>query len=377
MMKWIITISAIALVAGMVLVNHFKEELPIGRPIEIPEHLKLKVHKNNIVGAREYEEGKVQYVYKTHIIQDSEDEIVEKRTPSSKTFRKGKNEKGEEEYQTYVYPAHQFYKEENVWWQVEPATTTKRLYEQQMGISWFDKLFKEVYAATGYYEASGTSDGQVDAAGTCGTWASKRDHAGVNSADTLISIKAMGFTTASCSPGDYDLITRGIVGFDTSGLPDDAVVSEVKFGVCFKSLYNGFNCNTSLNSGMVICRSNAADPSNIATGDYDAFTTVYGSSSPMSNYAAEGWATTTLNAAGNSYVQENMDAGEWSSFGIMDGWDEKNLIPESNDCTHGADKNQTNYIYAVEQTGTAQDPNLLVTYSLPSAALPIQEFWVE
>jgi hypothetical protein len=150
-------------------------------------------------------------------------------------------------------------------------------------------------------------------------------------------------------------ISRGIFCFDTSSLPDDAVISAATFNfITAKS--NGLG-----DIDLYLVESTPASTSTIATSDYSNIDRGSGATSFGSiTYASVNGDNSTYNAITlNSDGRNYINLTGITSFGVVISWDFNDSYPgsyASNDVSRFT-------IKTADQSGTASDPYLSVTYT--------------
>lgn len=197
---------------------------------------------------------------------------------------------------------------------------------------------KTIYIdSTTYYTS--TADGQVNGAYS-GTWSTARA-TGNTVTDTATSVIIS--TTASFDKqlgGNGYSIRRGFFYFDTSGLPDNATVTSADF-----SLYK-----YSASNSPTICAQKGTQGSSLSASDFTAYS---GSSYGNVSTSSSGYLTISLDSAGKSDI---------SKTGIT-----KICVREyTYDYLNTAPSMATAYsvtVYSAEQSGTSQDPKLVIDYT--------------
>ena len=157
------------------------------RALELPNHLRLKAAKNEILGSKEFPNGEVKYAYKTNkrIDGNASDAVlreglanganvlgenVGKRSKHSRTF----NTNDPTTFVTEIIAGEpQYYRDANGnWWQADYATTTKEAFGAQTRPPLLSGLFNKVFADTSTFYPEDTEvtsmDGRVRSPGA--TW---------------------------------------------------------------------------------------------------------------------------------------------------------------------------------------------------------------
>ncbi len=165
-------------------------------------------------------------------------------------------------------------------------------------------------------------------------------------------------TNATLSTRQYESLThyieRTFFPFDTSGLPDNAVILSAVLWVYFSNILKAEGtCNVAL------VQTTQASPTELVTEDFDQCGDIDDPTegAPRTVVNTTGWKTWTLDATGRSWINKE----GWTKLGLRTGW---------LDCDDVASiyevKNLTTRIYTSEQTGELV-PKLVITYSIPTA----------
>jgi len=366
------------LLAGYNLVGeHFKKVA-----YEKPTHFELKASPDDVIHSDAYTakdgEAEVKYAYLTEPMEALPNEDVTLRTPQSQTVEIGtyKNEEGNtmRELKTTFLPKPQFYQDKDgVWRQIEYATTTEEIFSQSGAIPYiakrefFERLTgaKPVYALSAtYYPDPNTESTSVDGyvqynatlGGLC-DWSLMRDatigHSVDDSGTTIpisLYILYIDDPVFSCY---YDM-GRIFLLFDTSALPNNATISAATLSVYVTAKDNGDNDgDDTLNVVTTTPASNTA----LSTADFDQLgTTLQASAIDITSISTGAYTDFTLNSTGRG----NISLTSITKFGLREGHDVGNVqIAEGS--TNGITA------YSADQTGTANDPKLAVTYTIPAA----------
>ncbi len=160
-------IGATVLVAGLVwLLSRNKKAIALASvgtatiltalsPAPIPIDLQLKVPKDQVI---DYViDGEVaKYAYKSRLVQDKPNEIVSKRTFNTRFFQSEKPNETKME----ISVGQPYYKEQNKWYRIEVATTTKEYFNRQMELS---NIFGRSVFGADYSIIAGADDGKANA----------------------------------------------------------------------------------------------------------------------------------------------------------------------------------------------------------------------
>ena len=184
------------------------------------------------------------------------------------------------------------------------------------------------------------------------TWAAIRDGAGTAAYPSVAS-EAACWIAAGDTSGTWQVIARGIFLFNTSALTSGAIISATVLSLYGQSKADGNGWTPDVD----IYTSNPATNTNLVPGDYATLGTVSQTGSPIT-YAAfsvTGYNDFTFNATGRGNVSKT----GVSKFGSRnENYDVANTPP-----TWVAFASNGIAIYFADQTGTANDPKLVVTYT--------------
>lgn len=271
----------------------------------------------------------------------------------------------------------QYYEDEKgEWWLAEYGMTTRAAYDEQVAEARMNRqkppkegllsIIKSIFvparamALTGtfYPDASpesNTVDGTLYRTGST-SWSTVRNSTNANTYNDSGATSTVEDQHGPPSGSSHKAISRGIMLFDTSALPDTSVISsssvqlyilDVRAGGSEKRLYL-----TSSNPG-----SNTA----LVTQDYDDLGSInYGNSD--GTYTNNTYETIPLNASGTAAISKT----GITKFGIRTHNDISNVNP-SNSTELSID------FSAADKSGTSQDPKLVIVYNTdPSGATSLQ-----
>lgn len=163
-------------------------------------------------------------------------------------------------------------------------------------------------------------------------------------------------TAHASSSGNYQWLTRNMVMFDTSSIPDNAVILSATLSLYGESKSAGLGQTT-----LEICSANPVATNNVTDVDYDV--NRYGSTS-FGNVAYASFNVGAYNhIALNDSGLANITKTGITKFGIRTGWDLNNNFTGS----WAAGGVTEMRISAADVSGTAQDPQLVVEYYIPEA----------
>ena len=336
---------------------------------KVPDNLKLKCDKSNIIGVNE-KGSDVMYKYYTHEIPQTEitlgkkqiKEEIDKRVNNA-LFYKLEETLTEKKWQGVFYSGEPFYKKQDKWFQTETATTTKDAFEKQT-VSFLDNLFGRNALATNYY--AGAGDGNVYGywGGTTYPWADFREEDAEqvqNLANTYMAGVRHG-TTAT----NWRHWWRASFPFDTSGLPDSINISAASVFIYGSGGTFTLTCDATERIFHLVSH-NRVSNTTLAIGDgefADYGTTSFGSFDVGSDGSlwSEAYNEFELNQDGI----DTISVDDYTVFAVDPG----SLFSNSEPSATGDYQWWTPNCYYSEETGTDKDPYLAVTYSEGSVSAP-------
>ena len=217
----------------------------------------------------------------------------------------------------------------------------------------FDTLTAYPNAGTGATTVDGYASRQVASE----SWGTLRSGAGTGS-DATGTDMFIGWFTAGSGDAFKD-IYRTIFTFDTSSLTSSASISAA-----ILSLYGAGKANdTALDAPTTgIYTSTPASNNAIVNADYSQLGSVLQSGTiTWDNFSITGYNDYSFNSTGIS----NISKTGISKFGGRSTQDANNSVPLYININSGTNVRP----YTADQAGTANDPKLVVTYSLPSTAV--------
>ena len=207
---------------------------------------------------------------------------------------------------------------------------------------------------------NGPMDGEVhinwNDSGTCYSWTEVRDGStgtGASATETYNRIAALyidAVTPPNCNGSEnFFSMHRSMFLFDTSSLGSDTIASATF------SMYGQNKSNNTLDWSIGLVSSNPASTSTITTADYDDFgTTRFASDIAYSSFTTSGYNDFTLNGSGIAAV----NGSGVSEFGLRLSADIDDDEPST------ADGYNTQFFgYFADQTGTTNDPKLVIVHS--------------
>ena len=293
-------------------------------------------------------------------------EDLAKRTNFSHRYHLGKTKKGDM-WAIEIYPGIAYYKIDNIWFYVESATTTIEAYGKQITQAYsplnpIEKFIGKIYAGTIYPVPGTTDDGltyrnaqdqtfaAIIAAVGLGSYTSTQDAATIE--------KTFGIV-CSGTTNQFEELSRYAACFDTSETSGQTIDS-VTFSIYGQSATDHLSITAADRIAYLV----AANMPNIALvqgSDYQRIkgsgTVSFGTFDPGAAYA--NWSTTayndwTLNASGKSYVNATT-----TCFAVRSGADFNGSFTST---WVASDYTRLKGYYA-GNTGTSQDPKLVITYA--------------
>lgn len=219
------------------------------------------------------------------------------------------------------------------------------------------RISAEETASTTVKVFAGTSDGSITHLGRNARCTQSSFNTGQtypsgtvdSSSATKINLVATG-----CVNGRDLLIARGFFSFDTSSIPDDAIITSAKLFV----FVNGKTNNTNDGSDFVVAvAGQQASPTSLAATDYPNAGSTEGSDridiGTIRTNTYTGW---TLNSQGMSWVSTT----GYTQLALKEGHDMLGMWPNYS----RSQRNALN-VSLSEQSGTSRDPYLEITYVVP------------
>ncbi len=167
------------------------------------------------------------------------------------------------------------------------------------------------------------------------------------------------FVTSGCG-GPGINISRGSVVFDTSSLPDTAVITDARLGLYVTSKADPVNDG---NDTITVYQNSQVSPTNLATSD---FSKLVGDSVDNPTALTNGISLKTVPTVKysefifNAYGLSRISTTGYTQLALREDHDAKNLWP-----SYAAGTGNTLGVSLSEQTGTSQDPYLKITYYIP------------
>lgn len=263
-------------------------------------------------------------------------EDIDKRQPDKRFFT------ANDKQYVKIYSSNNVIKVNNSWFSVERATSSIIKYEEKMQID-VPLPLSFIYPVLADSVYSSNDDSMYN---TNANWSTVRSS---TSGTGLIGNPTLIFARLYSAGGTYG-IGRALLNFDTSSIPDDATLSEVKLYVY------GDSKNGAQNFSYNVFGSTASNP--IANEDFDLVDSNYYSDDPItqSEFSTTGYNEWTFNATGTSAISKtgltklSIREQTKDAFNVTPTVDENILI-----------RTKTN-----AEAGTTKDPYILIEYELPT-----------
>lgn len=200
---------------------------------------------------------------------------------------------------------------------------------------------------------------QLNGAGGSETWATVIADTGNNKADGADGgMVYIGFTTQTTDSAAWRLNTRSIFLFDTSALPDDAIISSAVLSFYGESKSDGLSATPNIN----VYSANPASDVALVGADYSTCGSTPFCDTPVT-YA--GWSTSgyndfTLNATGIAAISKT----GLTKLSLRNAAYDVGATPPASGVT-----NTSSVIsgYTTEETSVSNaKPKLVITYTVPS-----------
>jgi hypothetical protein len=287
-------------------------------------------------------------------------EVVSARTPHARTFKTANPKKFVTEV---IAGSPQYYKDDNgIWWQANYDITTPKNFISLPKSPLFTRSQSSVFAfidqAVAFYPDANEEDTSVDGyvyqeyAGAGADWSTLHGGSGshVNDSDAQTWL---GYVNSRDTQDKWRDLIASIFLFDTSLIPDNAVINSATFSVY------GTERTDNYNQYLTMTDSNPASSTSLAVSDYQNRGTAEQASNriDITNFTPSGYNYFTLNATGLG----NINKTGVSKFGTELSCDLDNSEPTWQSVTYAYARG-----YSADQTDTDKDPKLVVVYITPS-----------
>jgi hypothetical protein len=340
--------AKLAIVAGLVILTGslgyiLSIDMPMGGDIQTLEASKDKIITSIDVADEGGEYKK--YFYSNGIkISALKDEVIEKRKPKERTFKRG------DVYETEIYVEPIQYKVNDQWEEVKTATATKKVFDDVMKVTLLDKVkslvLGQAIATTDEFADSLVSYSYRNASNE--TWAVLRAGDGT-AKSTNITVGFLSGTTA------WQRIYRGRVSFNTAALPDDAEISAAKI---YLNYTGQLDQNANNNYGANIVSLSPSSNTVSANSDYENSGSTAFSTAILHGDMGAGLEEFALNASGIAHIKLTT----YTHFAVRESeFDLAGVTPN-----HANSQSNT-----VSFDGT--NTKLSVTYTVPDPPAPVTE----
>lgn len=321
------------------------------------------------------EDGTVAYSYLADDVPEllDEAEILELRTENSFTKLVAVSEGEDPTYtlQAKIYSQPAYAQDvDGRWKYLEYATTTGQAFRNRDMTIW--KALTELVIRTAYADSVSPFAGAGD--GSCGllafstTWAAVRG-AGAGTSCFPTGVSADTYSSYSSAITSFS-ISRTFLPFDTSAISSAATISAASLNIYVTTTGNTGNDGTDY---LTLVQTSQPDSTTLTVVDYDNIDTTEGIDSgqrkDITSISTSAYLAITLNATGMGWIKKNGVAPNCGAsngvtcLGLREGHDNIN-----SDISALGDASNLVTISMSEESGTAQDPYLSVTYSVPGAA---------
>ncbi len=195
-----------------------------------------------------------------------------------------------------------------------------------------------------------TSDGTINS--TSGSWNIRHD-----AATGLVESNVGHFIRAECFTTDYCVIYRGGVAFDTSSIPDNAIIQDASINLFITGVKDDYSDDI-LSSAVIV----QGVGETLESNDFNDFGAVnnpeeWSDRFKWSDYSVGEYNTIALNTTGISGISTY----GWSSFGMRTGYDVDDVRPE----TPGSVWMGFRFDIVYSEDDINKAPYLEVTYTVP------------
>ena len=201
----------------------------------------------------------------------------------------------------------------------------------------------------------GSSDGEVDRSVISESFTSIRDGRG-NAEYSKGGWSSVGIQSANDNNANrYDTMKRFMIYFNTSDIPDNAIVESATLGIWSSpSLYQKSQLGS---TSIGITGVNPIKAGVINLGDYKQIkSTRYSTDIPCANIADYGWNTWKFNDAGIANISKN----GWTNISVRTAWDIDN---STTGLTWLPYQNATTFEFLASEASVGKEPFLTITYS--------------
>lgn len=208
-----------------------------------------------------------------------------------------------------------------------------------------------------FYPSAGASspvDGYTARVSSNSTFSSIRSGSGTSVSDTSTDIIVR--LNPNTTTDRYDSLWRGIVCFDTSSLPDDAVISSASI-----NLYGVSKISVLGETPMHAVAVTTASNSSLSTGDHSNFSSTSFGNITYASFTTSAYNAISLNSSGLSHINKT----GITKFGLVLEWDLNNSFTGT--WAYFGGHGTTMQLSSADTSGSSQDPYLSVTYTTGGA----------
>jgi hypothetical protein len=202
--------------------------------------------------------------------------------------------------------------------------------------------------STFYPDPSTSVDGFVYRDVASENWSTIRSGAGTGADDSSTTCSVQVYSSSTTD--EWSRISRVILLFDTSSLPDDANITAASLGLYVTAVTDPFS------DSLIVTSSGPASSTALVNADYGTFAGDIEYSSPVSNasLSLNTYNIIPLNATGRAAIALT----GLTQIGLRSEFDRSAVAPSWQSSTQAAVDISTS-----EESGTSQDPYLEVTYN--------------
>jgi hypothetical protein len=248
-------------------------------------------------------------------------------------------------------PVAYFQMPKNPVWRFSPVGFAYMLCLGFIGLKTLGIPFGWMGTTTDYY--CGTGTGQIQNDRSPSTWSAVRD----GTTGTFARYNAEAQERCTCYKNSTRfIIERVFLPTDTSGLPDDATISEADLMAKVQARYDNDN---DAKGYIAAVETSQASNTALVVNDYNNVgSTAVSDTVDTTGATAESWITFSLTAGGLALISKT----GYTKLGLREGHDLENE-EISNSGSYAGVSVYTNYV-----TGTSSDPYLSITYSAGAAS---------
>jgi hypothetical protein len=206
-----------------------------------------------------------------------------------------------------------------------------------------------------FYPSAGAVDGYTQVSGRSLDWADLKAVATADSVNSGATAATVGMLADSLTD-KWEALYRAILLFDTSGLPDDAVISSAVLSVRGSGKQDQLSLGNDFR--IVPVTSDPASTSSLAFGDHDSYGSVsLAQSIAYGDLNTSGYNNYTLYTAGINAINKS----GLTKFGLREHYNDVSTATPS-----WSNSNASTFSFYTRDYGDdAYSPKLVVTYSVP------------